>query len=224
MTSPVPSTVRRTRFEPDDVRLLQRQFGGVLDRDDALVVGDERRQRVEQRRLARARSAGDEHVEARPHTRREHESSMLLVNAPKPTSCSAVIDAPKRRIDSTGPSIASGGMIALTREPSGRRASTIGLDSSTRRPTRLTMRSITAMRCASSRKRVATLLSLPPFSTQMSFAPLMRMSLTFGSRKSGSIGPRPNTSWTTCSTIDSRSAVESGVLSARRKSATPRRT
>ena len=41
----------------------------------------------------------------------------------------------KRRIDSTGPSSASGGMIALTREPSGRRASTIGLDSSMRRPT-----------------------------------------------------------------------------------------
>ena len=40
-----------------------------------------------------------------------------------------------RRIDSTGPSSASGGMIALTREPSCRRASTIGLDSSMRRPT-----------------------------------------------------------------------------------------
>ncbi len=34
-----------------------------------------------------------------------------------------------------GPSSASGGMIALTRLPSARRASTIGLVSSTRRPT-----------------------------------------------------------------------------------------
>ena len=33
----------------------------------------------------------------------------------------------KRRIESAGPSSASGGMIALTREPSCRRASTIGL-------------------------------------------------------------------------------------------------
>jgi hypothetical protein len=39
-----------------------------------------------------------------------------------------------------GPSIASGGAMTLTREPSGRRASQIGEDSSTRRPTWLTMR------------------------------------------------------------------------------------
>ena len=39
------------------------------------------------------------------------------------------------RIVSVGPRSASGGMIALTRLPSGRRASTIGEDSSTRRPT-----------------------------------------------------------------------------------------
>ena len=58
----------------------------------------------------------------------------------------------KRRIDSTGPSSASGGMIALTREPSGSRASTIGLDSSMRRPTELTMRSMICIRCRSSLK------------------------------------------------------------------------
>ena len=72
--------------------------------------------------------------------------------APFAISCSTRESAPKRRMDSTGPSSASGGMIALTREPSGRRASTIGDDSSTRRPTRLTMRSITARRCALLRK------------------------------------------------------------------------
>ena len=65
-----------------------------------------------------------------------------------------MICAPKRRIESTGPSSASGGMIALTREPSGKRASTIGDDSSTRRPTRLTMRSMIARRCALLRKLV----------------------------------------------------------------------
>ena len=58
--------------------------------------------------------------------------------------------AGKRRIDSSGPSTASGGMIALTREPSARRASTIGELSSTRRPTPLTMRSMTRSRCLSS--------------------------------------------------------------------------
>ena len=44
------------------------------------------------------------------------------------------------RMVSAGPSIASGGAMTLTREPSGRRASQIGLASSTRRPTWLTMR------------------------------------------------------------------------------------
>ncbi len=58
--------------------------------------------------------------------------------------------AGKRRIESSGPSTASGGMIAFTREPSASRASTIGELSSTRRPTPLTIRSITRIRCLSS--------------------------------------------------------------------------
>ena len=37
--------VRRARLEADDVRLLQLQLGRVLDRDDALVVRDEARER-----------------------------------------------------------------------------------------------------------------------------------------------------------------------------------
>ncbi len=43
-----------------------------------------------------------------------------------------------------GPVRQSGGMMALTREPSARRASTIGLDSSTRRPIGARMRRMTA--------------------------------------------------------------------------------
>ena len=62
---------------------------------------------------------------------------------PKPTRSSMVSGCSENlRIVSDGPSIASGGMIALTREPSGRRASTIGLDSSMRRPIWATIRSI----------------------------------------------------------------------------------
>ena len=49
-------------------------------------------------------------------------------------------DVAKRRIDSSGPSSANGGIMAFTRLPSGSLASTIGLVSSTRLPTRLTMR------------------------------------------------------------------------------------
>ena len=47
------------------------------------------------------------------------------------------------RIVRHGPRSASGGMMALTREPSFRRASTIGVDSSMRRPSGVTMRSMT---------------------------------------------------------------------------------
>ena len=42
----------------------------------------------------------------------------------------------------TGPTSDSGSMIALTREPSGRRASTRGLDSSMRRPSGVMIRSM----------------------------------------------------------------------------------
>ena len=47
------------------------------------------------------------------------------------------------RIVIAGPRIAAGGMTALKRLPSGRRASTIGLDSSTLRPTVAAIRRIT---------------------------------------------------------------------------------
>ncbi len=46
-----------------------------------------------------------------------------------------------------GPFKASGGMITFTREPSISRASHMGVDSSTRRPTVETMRSMTSMSC-----------------------------------------------------------------------------
>ena len=47
------------------------------------------------------------------------------------------------RIVSAGPLSAIGGMTTFTRDPSFRRASHMGVDSSTRRPTRLTIRSMT---------------------------------------------------------------------------------
>jgi len=59
-------------------------------------------------------------------------------------------------MDTEGPSSASGGMIAFTRDPSGRRASTLGDDSSTLRPTRDTIRSNICSRWASSRKLTFT--------------------------------------------------------------------
>ncbi len=56
---------------------------------------------------------------------------------------------PKRRIVIVAPLSESGSMIALTREPSGRRASTIGWASSRRRPSGAMIRSIVARRCLS---------------------------------------------------------------------------
>ena len=57
------------------------------------------------------------------------------------------------RIVRSGPESESGWMIALTREPSGRRASTIGDDSSMRRPIWATIRLMMRRRCESSVNR-----------------------------------------------------------------------
>ena len=56
--------VRRARFQPHDVVLLELKFGRVLDRDDAVAVRNEAGQRVEQRRFTGAGAAGDDHVQA----------------------------------------------------------------------------------------------------------------------------------------------------------------
>ena len=74
------------------------------------------------------------------------------VKAPNCSRSSSVSGLePKRRMVTAGPSRASGGMIALTREPSGRRASHIGDVSSMRRPTFDTMRSMICIRWSLSR-------------------------------------------------------------------------
>ena len=67
------------------------------------------------------------------------------------------------RMVSVEPLKASGGMIALTRDPSASRASTSGEDSSIRRPTRETIRSMTRRRCSSevNRARGARQLAAP---------------------------------------------------------------
>src|SRR5205823_1418951 len=78
-----------------------------------------------------------------------------------------VADADVRMV-STGPWMASGGTMALTREPSGRRASTIGDDSSMRRPTPDTIFSMTARYWTSSVKEAPVCSMRPSRSTQMS--------------------------------------------------------
>ena len=70
--------------------------------------------------------------------------------------------------------------MAFTREPSGRRASTIGEDSSTLRPTRDTMRSMICSRWRSSRNDVSTFCSIPPRSIKTWSLSFTRMSEMVG--------------------------------------------
>jgi len=64
------------------VRLVQLELGCVLDGDDPLVVGDERRERVEQRRLAGAGTAADEDVELALDARRQQPSTRRIPEPP----------------------------------------------------------------------------------------------------------------------------------------------
>ena len=64
-------------LESHDVRLPQLELGRILDRDDALGLRDVRRQHVQQRRLSRAGTARDEHVEPAAHDRLEKREHRL---------------------------------------------------------------------------------------------------------------------------------------------------
>src|SRR5437763_12765148 len=59
--------VRRTRFQPHDVLLVELKLGRVFDRADALAIGDERREHIQQRRLSGAGAAAHQTVEPRVH-------------------------------------------------------------------------------------------------------------------------------------------------------------
>src|SRR5690606_16525191 len=59
---PFALEIRRAGFETHDMRLLELKLGGVLACNDALVLIDGARQAVEERRLARARTAGNDRV------------------------------------------------------------------------------------------------------------------------------------------------------------------
>ncbi len=110
--------------------------------------------------------------------------------APKLTSWSRVsLSFLNLRMVSTGPSMASGGAMMLTREPSGRRASQIGEASSTRRPTWLTIRWQMFINCWLSRNRTPVSWILPPTSMKARFAPLTMMSAMSSRASSGSSGP-----------------------------------
>ena len=60
---PLPSMFGGRASSGEHVVLVELELLGVLDGDDALVAGDERRQHVEHRRLAGAGTAGHDDVQ-----------------------------------------------------------------------------------------------------------------------------------------------------------------
>ena len=94
------------------------------------------------------------------HARRNSNISGVAV--PNPIRSSTVYGRVENfRTVMTGPTSDSGSMIALTREPSGRRASTRGLDSSIRRPSGVMIRSMIRRTCSSLRNTESTRWILP---------------------------------------------------------------
>ena len=78
-----------------------------------------------------------------PRTSASRNTAESMLSDPSPIrSCMTRGSSGNFRMVSTGPCSASGGTMALIREPSASRASTIGEDSSTRRPTACTIRSM----------------------------------------------------------------------------------
>ena len=122
---------------------------------------------------------------------------------PPATRSSAVIGTGENlRMVSTGPRSERGGMIAWTLLPSGSRASAQGDDSSTRRPSGPTMRSIRCRTASSPSNRPSGALSIRPSrSTYTSSGPLTMTSVTLGSFNRNSIGPNPTTSSETSLTM-----------------------
>ena len=105
-----------------------------------------------------------------------------------------------------------GGTTAQTRVPSPRRASTIGVVRSRRRPSGARIRSITTARSAAAIDPRRS--SSPARSTQISPPPLTRTSSTHASRISTSSGPRPSSRATAASTSRSRSTAQASGASA----------
>ena len=89
-------------------------------------------------------------------------SNISGVDVPKPIRFSTVYGVFENfRTVMTGPMSESGAMIAFTREPSGSRASTLGLVSSMRRPSGVMIRSMILRTCSSFRKYESTFRILP---------------------------------------------------------------
>ncbi len=134
--------------------------------------------------------------------------SMCSSSEPRPMSSWRVKERGKRRMVRVAPVRESGGMMTLTRSPEGRRASTIGLDSSTRRLTVETMRSIVCISWSWEANRRGSCSTRPPRSTKIASGPFTMISVIDASSSSGSRMPRPSASSTTRRISWERSTVD----------------
>ena len=153
-------------------------------------------QRVEQRRLAGARASASPGRPAGPRrSRAATPPSSAARSPPRPAPSRVNARRARTRSESTVPVRATGGRTACSRVPSGSRASTHGMASSSRRPAEA------ASRCASRRTgRVVAqagpaIRSSPrPRSTQTRVRTVDQDVGHLGVRSSGSSGPAPTTS------------------------------
>ncbi|MGX1118357.1 hypothetical protein RKD37_003720 [Streptomyces ambofaciens] len=133
---------------------------------------------------------------------------MFSSSEPRPISSWRVKERGKRRMVRVAPVRESGGMMTLTRSPEGRRASTIGFDSSTRRLTVETMRSMVCISWSWEAKRRGSCSTRPARSTKIASGPLTMISVIDASSRSGSRMPRPRASSTTRRISWERSTVD----------------
>ncbi len=127
---------------------------------------------------------------SRPLTQASRKSAACWFSVPKPMR-SGTWSASREnfRMVRNGPPTASGWTTALTRDPSGRRASTMGVDSSTRRPTWPTILSIRRRRWVSS-TNVDCACSIWPLRSMKTWSgPLHMTSETSSSLRKRSMGP-----------------------------------
>ncbi len=161
----------------------------------------------------------------RARTAARSSSPISSFMVPRPSRSSGLSGSLRNlRIDTTGPSSASGGITTLMRPPSGRRASTIGFDSSSRRPIGARMRRTMRSRWLLSAKRTGMRSSTPCRDTYTSRWPLTRMSSTAGSASRSSIGPKPASSLVSASAISRTSVSLTGMRRMRVKPSTSRST
>ena len=135
---------------------------------------------------------------------------------PRPTSSSSVPAARRKRriVQIVEPFEETGGIAAVRREPSGRRASTRGVIRSSRFPSTCSSSRSTNARTwrSSSKTRSGTRSIRSPVSRKRRFGPLIIHSWASGSASIRSaIAPRPTSSLRSSAAIAIRSSAERGI-------------